>query len=520
MSFVSNLVGFTRKSILPKVGKSDTYNMYVETKDSNEYGFSVILRPMPGYETVNTTVTGEPQGTYRCSRVWSGDVANPVKPAVYGVWGKVLYLIIENGQSVNAYKIADIAGSDRCTFCETSGYGKAAPHLVVCDGVNVYAVDTTLSPEEQRNAIRTIVMPYAYGEPEQSPVERIVPSWVAFMYGYLVVGAQDTDMFYYSVQYPFEDPSVPEPMLTNEGFGSWVFSEWQPDNTIVGCSTGSRLFTLGTRSFQVFTFQDSVDMPFATPDTASQNIGIRSKHSLASYGEQIFWMGSSTMGDGTVYMMGSDIRPVRISTDEIEEMISGYNSSVCKAFIYKWKSHPFYVMDFPADGVTLCYDIREQGWTRLGSRSSDGGETSFRYSNAILSTNENLWLQGDGALVKAVMTKWNEHDGTPILRKRAGGILSSDNRPFKIGSIKLITNNGDYPLVLDHAPQIFLRYSPDGATWKRSSTYTLGNAGRYDYDTIFRNLGKVQYLTVEVGTSENIGFALYGMDVKGTTCIK
>jgi hypothetical protein len=54
----------------------------------------------------------------------------------------------------------------------------------------------------------------------------------------------------------------------------------------------------------------------------------------------------------------------------------------------------------------------------------------------------------------------------------------------------------------------------------RSSTYSLGNAGRYDYDTVFRNLGKVQYLTVEVGTSENIGFALYGMDVTGTACRK
>jgi len=516
VSFVSNLVGFTRKSILPKVGKSDTYNMYVETKDSNEYGFSVILRPMPGYETVSDSMLGSPQGMYRCSR-GPTNLLNEA-PVVYGVWGKKLYIIIEKDGEVNPYWIADIAGTERCTFCETTGYGNTAPHLVVCDGVNVYAVTTTMSPIDQQSDFKRIEMPYEF--PAEDSSKRVEPSWVAFMYGYLIVGAKDTDMFYYSVHYPFETSNDVMDLAETENRGHYVFSEWQPDNTIAGCSTGSRLYTLGTRSFQVFTFQDSVDMPFATPDTASQNIGIRSKHSLALYGDNIFWMGSSTMGDGTVYMMGSDIRPVRISTDEIEEMISGYNSSVCKAFIYKWKSHPFYVMDFPADGVTLCYDIREQGWTRLGSRSPEGGETSFRYSNAILSTNENLWLQGDGALVKAVMTKWNEHDGTPILRKRAGGILSSDNRPFKIGSIKLITNNGDYPLVLDHAPQIFLRYSPDGATWKRSSTYTLGNAGRYDYDTIFRNLGKVQYLTVEVGTSENIGFALYGMDVKGVTCIK
>lgn len=511
MSFVSNLVGFTRKSMLPKVGKSDTYNMYVETKDISEQAFSTILKPMPGYDKV-ADVPGKPQGTFRCSRGYPD-----LRPAVYGVWGSVLYLLIEQGGTVTPYKISDIAGSGKCTFCETSGYGKTNPHVVLCDGVNVYAVDTTLAPSQQRTDFKVIQMPLKYPD---EPTDTIEPSWVAYMYGYLLVGAKDTDMFYHSVQYPFETTTDVMDLGNTGGYGHWVFSEWQPDNTVIGCSTGSRLFTLGTRSFQVFTFQDSVQTPFATPDTASQNIGIRSKDSLATYGDLIFWMGSSTMGDGTVYMMGSDVQPKRISTDEIEEIISKCRSDVSDGFMMKWKSHPFYVLDFPADNITLCYDIREGGWTRLGSRGHDGDEISWRYRYAILSWGEDVWLQAEGALVKATIEKWTEHDGTPILRKRAGGILSSDHKPFKIGAIKLITNNGDYPLVLDHAPRIFLRYSADGATWKRSSTYSLGSAGRYDYDTVFRNLGKVQYLTVEVGTSENFGFALYGMDVTGVTCRK
>ena len=86
MSFVSNLVGFTRKSMLPKVGKSDTYNMYVESKDAGEHAFSVILRPMPGYATVSDLPVGLPQGTYRCSRGYDG------RPTVYGVWGSKVYL--------------------------------------------------------------------------------------------------------------------------------------------------------------------------------------------------------------------------------------------------------------------------------------------------------------------------------------------------------------------------------------------------------------------------------------------
>jgi hypothetical protein len=513
MSFVSNLVGFTRKSMLPKVGKSDTYNMYVESKDAGEHAFTAILRPMPGYRLESSAVTGEPQGTYRCSRGYKKDG----RPAVYGVWGRKLYVIMDMESGLVPYEVGSLAGSARCTFCETTGYGKAAPHLVICDGVNVYAVDTTLAPVDQRRDFKRVTMPLKYPD---STTERVKPSWVAYMYGYLLVGAAGTDMFYRSVQFPFEGSSDIMQLEETGGYGKWTFSEWQPDNTLAGCSTGSRLFTFGERSFQVFTFQDSIENPFASLDTAAQNIGIKSSSSLAYYGEQVFWLGSSLMGDGSVYMMGPDAHPTRISTDEIEDMMSRCDQRLAKGTIFKWKSHPMYVLDFPADDLTLVYDIRENGWVRMGSRKENGQEGCIRYTNAVPSAEGQVLLQGDGVLVSATDEKWDEHDGKPILRKRAGGILSSDYKPFKIGAIKLMTNNGDYPLTLGRAPQIFLRYSRDGATWMRSSTYSLGNAGRYDYDTVFRNLGKVQYLTVEVGTSENIGFALYGMDVTGTTCRK
>lgn len=511
MSFVSNLVGFTKKSILPKLGKSDTYNMYAEAKDAGEHAFSIILRPMPGYSLLSSAVTGTPRGTYRCSRGYDG------RPAVYGVWGNKLYLLREEGD-VLPYEIATI-GTDngKVNFCETSGYGKTAPHLVLCDGLNVYAVTTTLPPIQQKVDFSTVTLPLRFPD---STSERITPSWVAYLYGYLIVGAKDTDMFYRSVQYPFEVSQDVMDLDATGGYGHYTFSEWQPDNTLMGCSNGSRLFTLGARSFQVFAFQDSLQNPFASPDTASQNIGIKNADTLEVYGNSIFWLGASVMGDGTVYMMSADAAPQRISTDEIEEIISRCDASVATAFTMKWKSHPFYVLTFPDDNLTLCYDIRENGWVRLGSRGTTGAQVKFRYSGAVVSREGDLWLQGRDALVKATMDKWDEHDGTPILRKRAGGIISTDNRPFKVGSIKLITNNGDYPLVLDHPPMITMRYSADGATWKKSSTYTLGHAGKYDYDTVFRNLGKVQYLSLEVGTSENIGFALYGMDVSGVTCRK
>lgn len=514
LSFVSNIVGFTKKSQFAKLGRSDTYNMFVEQKDVNENGFSVVLLPMPGYVGVDThweNAGAAPQGSFRCSRGWNG------RPCVYAVWDKKLYLLEENDDSKELFFISDIAGAGKITWCETSGYGHSSPHIVFCDGVNVYALDTTKAPLLQRTGIKVVQMPLKY--PDYT-IDRIVPSWVAYMYGYLVVGAKDSDMFYRSRIYPFETSDDVMDLDETNGYGRYTFSEWQPDNTLIGASNGSRLYTFGERSFQVFSFTDSTTNPFVSPDTAAQNIGIKNADTLAMYGDYAIWLGSSTMGDGTVYMMDSTAVPSRISTDEIERMIVRYDWRSAYAFVYKWYSHPLYVITFPSNGVTLAYDLREKGWVRMGSRGINGGETFFRYANPVVDADGNVLLQGDSCLVRATEDTWLEHDGTPILRKRAGGIISSDNRPFKIGSVKLITNNGDYRNVLDHSPVVTLRYSRNGSTWVSSSTYSLGSSGRYDYDTVFRNLGKARYFAVEVGSSENIGFALYGLDVSGVTCAK
>ncbi len=515
MSFVSNIVGFTKKSQFAKLGRSDTYNMFVEQKDANEQGFSVVLLPMPGYVDAipgsQVLPEGSPQGTFRCSRGYDG------KPCVYGVWGKKLYLLKESGSSAGLQFIGDIAGSGKVTFCETNGYGRNHPHLVLCDGENVYAVETDRKPVEQKLSV--IKMPLEYPD---SKTKRAKPSWVAYLYGYLIVGAKNTDIFYRSVQYPFEDGQDDIMDLDGEtnGYGHVSFSEWQPDITLAGCSNGSKLFTFGERSFQAFAYSSSMDEPFVSPDTATTNIGIKNPETLACYGDSVLWLGSSDMGDGSVFIMGSGVQPERVSTDEIERLIAKCDWTTAYAYVYRWMSHPMYVLTFPSDGKTFVYDLRERGWVRMGSRGSNGAERHFRYSYPVVGVNGDVFLQGEGCLVKATDDTWFEHDGTPILRKRAGGIISSDNRPFKIGSIKLITNNGDYRNVLDHSPLVTMRYSRDGTTWIQYGTHSLGSAGRYDYDTVFRNLGKARYLAVEVGSSENIGFALYGLDVSGVTCAK
>lgn len=510
MAFVQNIVGFLKKSSFAKIGRSDTVNMYVETKDQNEHGFNVILKPMPGYRKV-CDVNGKPRGTFRCSRSYDG------KPAVYGVWGKKLYLIAREGsRDFNPIEIGDVAGDGKVSFCETNGYGNTKPRLIVCDGLNVYSVPTTDDPKVQQTEFKAIQLPFKY---PNSTTERIKPSWVASLYNYLIVGDEGTDIFYRSYQFPFEvgDEDIFEVKSTG-GVGNYTMSEWQPDNTIAGCANGSRLFTLGEKSFQVFTYQNSVENPFASPDTASISIGIKSKGTLAQYGGNIFWVGSADMGNGSVYMMGPDANPQKISTDEIEDIIANYNFDNVESFVMKVGSHPLYVLNFKSNRKTLAYDVKEQGWVSLSSRTLPGDEGCYRYSNAVISPEGKLWLQGTDCLVEATTDTWFEHDNTPILRKRVGGIVSSEHKNFKVTKIQLMTNNGEYPLVKGRPAKVTMRYSLNGTTFRDVTTRSLGKVGQYDYDTVFRNLGMAKHFSIEFGSSENIPFAIYGMDLSAVKC--
>jgi len=516
MSFIQNFVGFCRKSSLAKLGKSDTMNMFVSHTGTNEQTFNTILRPMPGYENalaVGYTLTGNPNGLFRVSKGFNNS------PVIYGVWGKKLYALEETNNGIIPHLIGEMSQDSKCTFCETSGYGEAHPHLVICDGKNIYCTDIAVSFGDQASyfSSNSIPLPNKYPNDENSTT--IVPSWIAYLYGYLIVGDEGTDIFYRSYQYPFERQDNKYDLFEVEetgGAGHFAMAEWQPDKTVIGGSNGSRLFIMGDTSFQIFVWQDSVTEPFSSPDTASKKIGISNKDSFAIYADSVFWLGSADHGSGIVYMMSSDGNPQRISTDSIEEILAQQTNNFVRAHCLRYRSHIFYILSFLDSGTTLAYDVGEGDWVRLSSRLNDA-DSYYRYFDAKVTNSGKTLTQATNGLAIISEDKWNEHDGTPITRMRVGGMLSSDNRPFKVNRLQLITNNGEYPLTSDEV-NFNLQICRDGATFEPETIEYLGDNGEYDYDPVFKHLGKAKYFTIKVSTSSNIPFALYGIDVQAISC--
>lgn len=559
---IQNVAGGITKSNLVKVGLGESLNMFVETQNETEHSCALLMRTIQG-EVKAADIPGRCRGMYRVSR----GIDN--KPTLYAVYDDQLWLINSHNVAWEIGKL-DSFGTE-VHMVETGGYGSAHPHLICVDGTSVYSVNTGLSIGDQQADFRSIQLPLRVNSTDQV----IKPTHCAYLYGYLIVNDAGTDAFYTSYQYPFEIEDTQDAAfyekrrefidwwmtLTDDQrtaykkgeiqdgnylkykefidgtaddspekydlfrvntvqfaqYGFVTYSEWSPDNTIALCSNGSKLYTFGERSWQVFSYNDDKNNPFSSPDNAAGNIGIKAPNSLAILGSTALWLGSSDVGENGVFMI-KDTELRRISTQDIEREITQIvNPENAYSSIWQEHQHVFYSLTFEDSKKTFVYDITEDAWHYRASYDDKSRLTYWRYSHATFAYGH-IYVGAQDILAYMDENKYDEHDGRVILKMRRGAVLTSDDCPFFIDSAELIVNNGQHSFDdhydnLELNPRVSIRYSWDGATWSDYEDEYLGKIGRYDYSTTFWQLGMGSYFTIEISTTEKIPFAIENLKI-------
>ncbi|MBR3387961.1 MAG: hypothetical protein IKG84_07010 [Bacteroidales bacterium] len=563
VKLIENIAGTISKSNLVKVGLGEAVNMFVEQQqNSNEKSTSLVMRSAMG-EVLAQNITGKCRGMYRVSRGYDN------KPVLYAVYDTTLYLIDSNNNAISIGTINSY--TTECHMTETGGYGSAHPHLIIVDGTSVYAVNTGLSIGDQQLDLKRIDLPYRVN----STTEYIKPTHCAYLYGYLIVNDAGTDAFYTSYQYPFEisnsesdsfyeereqfitwwtglDDATKEQYKSGQiqdqyyteykdfidgnaddtpevndifrvhtvefaNYGFITYSEWCPDNTIALCSNGSKLYTFGERSWQVFSYNDDKNNPFTSPDNAAGNVGIKAPNSLAMLGNTVLWLANSDIGDNGVFMI-KDTELTRISTQDIErELTQLANLETGYASIWQEHQHVFYSLTFEDAKKTYVYDVTENAWHYRASYDSKNHLTYWRYNHATYAYSK-IYVGTTNALAYMDENKYTEHDGKVIYKMRRGSVLTSNDQPFYIDSAEIICNNGQLSFDnhydnIEMNPRISIRYSWDGATFSDYEDYYMGKLGRYDYSTVIWQLGMGSYFTLEVSTTEPIPFAIENLKV-------
>ena len=563
IKLIQNVAGTIAKSNLSKVGLSESCNMYVEQQqNADEKSTTILMRSVQG-EVMAANISGRCRGMYRVSRGYDN------KPVLYAVYDTTLYLInSDNGVipigTINSY-------NTECHMTETGGYGSSHPHLIIVDGTNVYAVNTGLSIGDQQTDLKRIDLPFRVN----STTEYIKPTHCAYLYGYLIVNDSGTDAFYTSYQYPFEISNSEDDSfytdrsqfvtwwmtltdeereqyksgeITDSYYNKWkefidgdaddtpevndlfrvhtvefanygfvTYSEWCPDNTIALCSNGSKLYTFGERSWQVFSYNDDKNNPFSSPDNAAGNVGIKAPNSLAMLGNTVLWLANSDIGDNGVFMI-KDTTLTRISTQDIErELTQLPNLETGYASIWQEHQHVFYSLTFEDANKTYVYDVTENAWHYRASYDDKNHLTYWRYNHATYAYSK-IYVGTTDALAYMDENKYTEHDGKVIYKMRRGAVLTSNDQPFYIDSAEIICNNGQLSFDnhydnIEMNPRISIRYSWDGSTFSDYEDYYMGKLGRYDYSTTIWQLGMGSYFTIEISTTEAIPFSIQNLKV-------
>ena len=231
--------------------------MFQETQGKGAAADS-ILRSIMGTETV-IDIDGECRGLFEADKGPDGF------PTLFAVYGQRLYMI-KDGDKYEIY--SDLTNYN--TPVHMTQTGGSHPHLVIVDGANVIAVDTTLTLEEMRNDIRSIQLPYRV----DSETQRIIPTHVAYTYNYLIVNDSTTDNIYFSHEFPVENTTSTDEidydifMVNSVQYKDYGFHEqasWSPDNVTALISNSTLLYTFGPKSSQIWTNNSDVDAPFVSP---------------------------------------------------------------------------------------------------------------------------------------------------------------------------------------------------------------------------------------------------------------
>lgn len=521
-----SIVGGIHRHEIEKVCRSFSLNMYPETVNSDQSATDKVLLGIKGQTLALEIGEGPCRGLFRASRGKDG------RPLLFGCWGSSVYTIREVAGGYSAYRIGQVSNAlaEPVHFAETGGEGSSHPHLVVADGASIFAVDTTLSDSYMVQDWRSIQLPTRVGDTTHT--QKIQPTHLAYLYGYLICNDRGTDAFYTSIQYPFETTDDNDDIIYDifyadingeyAGYGFVTYSEWQPDNTVALCSNGSYLYTFGPRSVQCFSYRDDINKPFVSPDNAAESIGIRAPDSLATCGPYTAWLGASDVGQNGIYVMEGNEKK-RVSTVSIEREISRfeYPEDAVGQF-WEENQHLFYAITFRTDKATFVYDIHENEWHARKSYVngtpvySDRG--AWRPQYATFAYNRIFFgeLEG-GALMYLDNGKFTEWDGRCMVRLRRGGVLYSDYSPFYCDALNVTLNNGqiDDPTI---NPSVMMRYSTDGNSWTDMEMGSMGSMGRYDHETTWWNLGMCKFLTVEISCSDPVDFAIVSAKVNAEPC--
>ncbi|WP_295099166.1 hypothetical protein [uncultured Fibrobacter sp.] len=281
-------------------------------------------------------------------------------------------------------------------------------------------------------------------------------------------------------------------------------AEYVADRITAMVLCNDRIYCFGTKSLQVYTPTMTEDAygnsysVFSSTGNNTRDNGAEIGSTVASLGGKVFWLGSSTIGDHSVWVSDGGA-PVRISSNSIERELRGFvNISDAYGFAYAYNGHQFYVLTVPGSDKTYCYDVTTQEWFNRSTRDPQTGRDRYWAPSFATAAYGEIFLGSYSAefLMQVDPDKFTDFRDNPIIKRRTSPVFVKDFAPFRLDAFWMEWNTGtttqSYPVenggyVSAFNPVAMLECSNDGGnTWGMERWAHGGKIGQYFWRTEWR----------------------------------
>lgn len=283
-------------------------------------------------------------------------------------------------------------------------------------------------------------------------------------------------------------------LLTHETDAlSYATAESKSDHLVRVISNNGLLWLIGEKTTEVWVSTGSSDAPFVRQSGAYIPTGCLAKDSIVEFGTSLIWLSQTDFGANQI-VMTEGYQTNRISNHAIESALARYeNTTDAYAFSYQREGHAFYVISFPTDRKTWCYDASTGMWHERSWYNADNSshEHHRAYCHCYFK-GQHLVGDREKPLIYVLNADEETDDGAVIIRERTTPCINTHSTRMIFDEVELICQVGQD---INTKPTIMFDWSDDrGKTWSSDRveeiTNDVGSIGEYQKRVIFRRLGQ------------------------------
>ena len=330
---------------------------------------------------------------------------------------------------------------------------------------------------------------------------------VGYLDGYFVFNQPDTGMFWVT---SLLDGTAIDPL-------EFASSEGNPDNIVALAVDHREVWLFGTDTVEVFYNSGAVNFPLDRISGAFIEAGCLAPYSIAKLDNSLIWLGSDSRGRGLIFRVNG-YTPIRISTHTVESAIQGYTVvDDAIAYSYQANGHSFYVLTFPTENTTWCFDVATGLWHERASFENGSfirhrGNCFLHFGRDLLVgdfQNGNIYALDDDTYSDNLQpSKW-------LRSWRALPTSMNDLSRKTFSKLQIDCETGiGLPDGQGSDPTIMLRWSDDGGhTWSNEHHLYMGATGETKARVIKWQMGISRDRVFEISGTDPVKIAIVGAEL-------